>query len=148
MQQTKHMYLATDILWTIVVGAVTEGRRFGRKTTCREISGIDWVKDSRRINCAIKGNTTLLNHKMKDRQGISKTGHGRRLRKVEGLYHVPTNYQRCSYDIPEKSEDSDTPQRTTNVVRRTNIDGRRPSPHLSFEGLSIICQYTWRVSKK
>ena len=59
MLQTGHMYLSTDVLQTVVVGAVTEVRRYGRRTICRETSRIDWVTDSRRIIYAIQGNTTL-----------------------------------------------------------------------------------------
>ena len=123
-----------------------------------DISSTDWVTDLRKITCAIQENATLLHHKKKEKQetnksptgrrDISKVDDERRREEVEWLCQVPTNYQRCPCDVPEKSKDSVSSQQTTNVVRTMDIDGRRSLTHLPFEGLSIICQSTWRVYKK
>ena len=104
----------------------------------RDISSSDCVTDSRRITCAIQENATLLHHKMKETQEENKSPTGgrhikswrwntsrrsrrtllhpnelptlsvRRSGEVEWLCYVPTNYQRCPYDVPDKSKDSVT----------------------------------------
>ena len=98
-----------------------------------DISSTDWVTDSRRITCAIQENATLLHHKMKEKQEENKSPTGGR--------HIKS-CRMTTEDVAKKSDDSATSQRTTSVVRTTNIDGRRSLPHIPFEGLSIICQST------